>query len=202
MTAIPELLVASNNPGKIREIKYALNDLAGRILSLKEAGIFISPEENGATYLENATIKARAAAEHWPGWILADDSGLEVDALGGGPGIYSSRFAGENATDAENNTKLIHALEDIPEAKRTARFRCVAVLFHGESGQTFTAEGVCEGLIIQSLRGKNGFGFDPLFFLPSLHRTMAELTFEEKMQISHRALALKNLREKIKSLIT
>ncbi len=196
MTRIPDLLVASNNAGKIREISAAFRAFAERALSLKDAGIHISPEENGVSYLENALIKARAAAEHWPGWILADDSGLEVDALEGRPGIHSSRFAGENATDAENNAKLLATLAGIPESKRTARFRCVAVLYHGQTKRLLTAEGTCEGIIALSPRGENGFGFDPLFFLPSLGRTMAELTFEEKMRISHRAVALSKLKEK------
>ena len=194
MIKISRLLVASNNAGKIREIKHALSDMAGEILSLEEAGIRISPKETGQSYLENALIKARAAAAHWPGWILSDDSGLEVDALNGGPGIYSSRFAGETATDAENNEEMIRRLSGVPEHKRTARFRCVAVLMHGESGRTFTAEGTCEGLIRTVPRGKNGFGFDPLFFLPDLGRTLAELPFGDKMKISHRARALTALK--------
>ncbi len=196
--SLPDLLVASNNQGKIREIKDALDDQFGRILSLKEAGIHISPEETGNTYLENALIKAKAAADFWEGWILSDDSGLEVDALGGRPGVHSSRFAGEDATDARNNEKLLKFLKEVPEDKRTARFRCVVVLYQGKTQETLTAEGTCEGIITTSPKGTNGFGFDPLFYLPGLGRTMAELTFEEKMQISHRADALKQLKSKLK----
>ena len=196
--SLPDLLVASNNRGKIREIKYALDGQFGRILSLKEAGIHISPEETGDTYLENALIKAKAAADFWEGWILSDDSGLEVDALEGRPGVHSSRFAGEDATDARNNEKLLKLLKEVPEDKRTARFRCVVVLYHGKTQETLTAEGTCEGIITTSPKGTNGFGFDPLFYLPGLGRTMAELTFEEKMQISHRADALKQLKSKLK----
>jgi len=196
--SLPDLLVASNNQGKIREIKYALDGQFGRILSLKEAGIHISPEETGDTYLENALIKAKAAADFWEGWILSDDSGLEVDALGGRPGVHSSRFAGEDPTDAQNNEKLLKLLKEVPQDKRTARFRCVVVLYHGKTQETLTAEGTCEGIITTSPKGTNGFGFDPLFYLPGLGRTMAELTFEEKMQISHRANALKQLKSKLK----
>lgn len=194
---IPELLVASNNAGKIREIKYALKGLVKKILSLKEAGISISPEENGQNYLDNALIKARAAARYWEGWILADDSGLEVDILKGGPGIFSSRFAGINATDSENNEKLLKLLKNHPEKKRTARFRCIAVLYKGKGGLAITAEGTCDGIIISSPKGTNGFGYDPVFFISSLNHTMAELTFKEKMQISHRARALATLRRKV-----
>jgi len=196
---LPDLLVASNNQGKIREIKHALDDHFGKILSLKEAGIYISPKETGETYLDNALIKAEAAAAYWNGWILSDDSGLEVDALNGGPGIYSSRFAGEDATDEQNNAKLLNVLKDVPEEKRTARFRCVVVIYHGKTHETLTAEGTCEGIITTTPKGTHGFGFDPLFYLPGLGRTMAELTFEEKMQISHRANALKELKQRITS---
>ncbi len=198
----PDLLVASNNRGKIREIKYALQDSFGKILSLKEAGIRVSPEETGTSYLENALIKAEAAADFWKGWILADDSGLEVDALGGGPGIHSSRFAGETASDEGNNARLLEVLKGVPDEKRTARFRCVAVLLNGKTRASLTAEGICEGIIARAPRGTNGFGFDPLFFIPSLGRTMAELTFEEKMGISHRAIALKKLKVTITSIGT
>lgn len=197
MKKIPELLVASNNAGKIREIKYALNGLADKILSLKEVGIYISPKENGKSYLENALIKARAAANYWTGWILSDDSGLEVSTLDGRPGIHSSRFAGENATDAENNQKLLHLLLGLPGKQRAARFRCIVVLYHSKNGQNLMAEGTCKGLIISSPKGTNGFGFDPLFYIPALGKTMAELAFEEKMQVSHRARALAALREKV-----
>jgi XTP/dITP diphosphohydrolase len=198
--SLPDLIVASNNQGKIREIKYALDDQFGKILSLKEAGIHISPEETGKNYLENALIKAKAAAGFWEGWILSDDSGLEVDALNGGPGIYSSRFSGENATDERNNAKLLNILKDVPENKRTARFRCIVVLYDGKTGKTISAEGTCEGIITTSPKGTNGFGFDPLFYILQLGRTMAELTFEEKMQISHRANALKELKSKLRYL--
>ena len=195
---LPDLLVASNNQGKIREIKNALDDQFGKILSLKEAGIHISPEETGETYLDNALIKAEAAAAYWNGWILSDDSGLEVDALNGGPGIYSSRFAGEDATDERNNAKLLKSLKNVPEEKRTARFRCVVVLYDSKTGKTITAEGTCEGIITTTPKGTHGFGFDPLFYLPELNRTMAELSFEEKMQISHRARALARLRKMLR----
>jgi len=194
---LPKLLAASNNQGKILEIKDALKGIFDPILSLKEADIDISPEETGTAYLENALIKVSAAANFWNGWIIADDSGLEVDALEGRPGIFSSRFAGENATDEENNQKLLADLQGIPPEKRTALFRCVVVLAHGKGGRRLTAEGACKGLITQSLEGAGGFGYDPLFFLPDKERTMAELSFEEKMKVSHRAIALAALREVI-----
>jgi XTP/dITP diphosphohydrolase len=194
---LPKLLAASNNQGKILEIKDALKGIFDPILSLKEADIAISPEETGSAYLENALIKASAAANFWNGWIIADDSGLEVDALEGRPGIFSSRFAGENATDEENNQKLLVDLQEIPPEKRTALFRCVVVLAHGKGGRRLTAEGSCKGLITQSREGTGGFGYDPIFFLPEMKRTMAELSFEEKMQVSHRAIALAALRKLI-----
>ncbi len=194
MIDIQEVLVASNNAGKIREIKHALGTVVSRIRSLKEAGIEISPREDGSTYLENALIKAKTAAEHWNGWILSDDSGLEVDALNGQPGLHSSRFAGENATDDENNRKLLDLLKNLPDKDRTARFRCVVVLYTKDR-DPIIVEGTCEGLITSTPKGTNGFGYDPLFYLPSKQRTMAELTFEEKMEVSHRANALKKLKE-------
>ncbi len=200
MNNIPELLVASNNIGKIREIKYAMNGVTEKIVSLKEAGIHLSPQENGQSYLENALIKAKAAAKYWKGWVLSDDSGLEVDALNGAPGLHSSRFAGINATDADNNRKLLSNLSGIPENKRTAHFRCIAILYHSQVGYLLKGEGTCEGIITSSPRGKNGFGFDPLFLLPSLRRTLAELTFEEKMKVSHRARAIATLRKKFETM--
>jgi len=194
---ISELLVASNNAGKIREIKYALVGIFDKTCSLKEANIHVSPEESGKTYFENALIKAKTAAEFWDGWIISDDSGLEVDALKGGPGIFSSRFAGKNATDEKNNDKLLKLLRNVSGNDRTACFRCVVVLYRGKNGQTLTAEGNCEGIISSKPKGTHGFGYDPLFFIPPLNRTMAELSFEEKMKVSHRARALAALREKV-----
>ena len=189
------LLVASNNQGKIREIKTALKGVFNCILSLSEAGITLSPEETGTTYLENARIKAAAAVPFWRDWILSDDSGLEVAALGGKPGIFSSRFAGEASTDTENNLKLLNDMKNVAPGNRKALFRCVAVLVHGNSGNRFTAEGICEGVITSSPGGTGGFGYDPIFYIPRFGRTMAELTFEEKMQISHRAKALFKIRQ-------
>ncbi|MBU2703284.1 XTP/dITP diphosphohydrolase [Sporomusaceae bacterium BoRhaA] len=199
MEKIQEIIVATQNAGKVKEISQAMRHLPIKVLSLADCGTFPEPIENGGTFEENALLKARYYAALTGKPCLADDSGLEVDSLGKAPGVYSARYAGEHATDKENNHKLLQALAAMPEAKRTGRFRCVLALVESGDlhGFVLTTEGVCEGEILQQPRGEHGFGYDPLFFMPKLNKTLAEVTVEEKNQISHRGQALGKLVDKL-----
>lgn len=182
--------VATSNMGKLAEIRAALDFEGWRFYTADELGLpWPEPEETGETFEENARIKATFAHEHFGMPALADDSGLEVDALDGEPGVRSSRYAGPCASDEENNRRLLLALQDVPDAERTARFRCTMV-FVDESGCEIIATGTCEGRIGFEPKGEGGFGYDPLF-LPdeAPGRTMAELSPEEKDRISHRGRA-------------
>ena len=184
-----QLLVASSNPGKIREIRALLpTDLA--VVGLDDLGL-PSPEETGATFRENADFKALSAARASDMLALADDSGLEVDALAGAPGVRSARFAGEPPDDARNRKALLTALSGIPEERRTARFVC-AVTIATPDGIVGTSEGVVSGTILDHERGSRGFGYDPVFLLPN-GRTIAELLDEEKNAMSHRSAAIRKI---------
>lgn len=187
-----EVVIASKNAGKIAEIAVALQDLPVKVISLAELGEIPEAVEDGATFAENALTKARFYAGYTGKACLADDSGLEVDALGGEPGVYSARYAGESATDAQNNAKLLAKLKTVGDEKRTARFRCV-LAFVDNNGQTLTADGVCEGEILDAPRGAGGFGYDPLFYIPALGQTLAQISIAEKNTISHRGAALRNI---------
>lgn len=192
------VVVATNNAGKLVEIRATLDFPGWKFAAAGELDDkWPSPEETGTTFEANARIKAVAARERFAHAALADDSGLEVDALDGEPGVYSSRYAGPCATDADNNERLLLALKDVPERERTARFRCTMV-FIGEDGAEVVANGTCEGTIGFEPRGEGGFGYDPLF-LPNATpgRTMAELEVAEKNAISHRGAALRNLRDRL-----
>lgn len=182
------ILLATQNQGKVKELQNLLADTPIEVLSLRDIPDWEEVEETGSTFAENAKIKALAAAQQTGFIALADDSGLEVDALGGAPGVYSARYAGEPKDDEHNNDKLLQALETVPEEKRTARFRCALVIATPE-GQTFLTEGTVEGRILRGRRGQEGFGYDPLFFIPDFGRTMAELTLVQKNKISHRSQA-------------
>jgi len=188
------VVVATRNAGKLAEIRAALPFPGWRFVSSAELFDWPEVEETGETFEENARLKAQAAHERFGLPALADDSGLEVDALDGAPGVFSSRFAGECATDALNNERLLAVLAGVPAEKRTARFRCVMV-FIDEDGTETIAEGTCEGRIGFEPRGSGGFGYDPLM-LPDATpgRTMAELEMAEKNAISHRGAALRALR--------
>jgi XTP/dITP diphosphohydrolase len=183
-----KLLVATNNAGKLREYVALLDGLPFELTTLADEGIADEVEEVGQSMEENAVQKARAYAAISGLLTLADDSGLEVDALGGEPGPLSRRYAGESATDGERNEFLLAKLEDTPQEKRGARFRCVIAIATPEGGIE-TCEGVCEGVIAFDSRGGGGFGYDPIFHLPQLDRRVAELTLEEKNEMSHRARA-------------
>ena len=187
--ALPQLLIATTNAGKLEEIKALLKDMAIVLVSPVDIGISLQVEEDGTTYAENAAKKALAYARASNMLTLADDTGLEVDALEGAPGLYSSRFApGEQVTDARRRAYLLERLS--PFARPwTARFRCTVAIAKPE-GEVFFTEGVCPGEIIPEEKGAHGFGYDVIFLIPSLNKTMAELPMAVKNQISHRAKAV------------
>lgn len=191
-----ELLIASNNPNKIRELKEILGDRF-EMFSLKEKGIISDPEETGETFEENSEIKARFALEKSGIATLADDSGLAVEALNGEPGVFSARYSGEGATTEKNNALLLKNMENITD--RRAKFVCVITLLFPD-GRKIQAKGECHGEILLSPRGTNGFGYDPLFYVPEYKKTFAELTAEEKNAISHRAVALRAFEERLKNI--
>ena len=192
-----KLVFATGNEGKMREIREILKDLDVEIYSLKEAGIQMDAEENGKTFEENALIKARAAAEHTDAIVLADDSGLEIDYLGGKPGVYSARYLGEDTSYRIKNQNLIDRLEGVPAEQRTARFVCViAAVLPG--GRVLISRGTIEGIIGTEERGEGGFGYDPIFFLPEYGCSTAELSMEQKNVISHRGKALREMKEKLR----
>lgn len=195
---VKRIIFATGNAGKMREIREILADFGGEILSMKEAGISTDAEENGASYEENALIKARAVAEKaGDAVVLADDSGLEIDALGGEPGIYSARYLGEDTSYRVKNANLIERLAGVPEEKRTARFVCAiaAVL---PDGRELVTKAAVEGRIGYEEKGEGGFGYDPIFYVPEFGRTTAELSEEEKNQISHRGKALRLMKEELR----
>jgi XTP/dITP diphosphohydrolase len=184
------LVIATANPGKVRELRALLSDLPIELLAAEGMP---EVDETETTFAGNAELKARAAAA-WSGeWALADDSGLEVDALDGGPGVYSNRFAGEGTTEAQRNTRLLELLADTPPERRTARYKAV-VAIAAPDGRLWLNEGACEGVIINESRGDNGFGYDPHFFVPEHGKTMAELDPQLKNRISHRARAMTGAR--------
>jgi XTP/dITP diphosphohydrolase len=195
----PEVIVATQNRGKVREIKKVMKGLGFRILSLNDFSRVPQIKEDGKNFLENALKKARFYSRYFGRLTLADDSGLEVDVLRGRPGVYSARYAGEGASTQENNRKLLKEMEAIPLSKRGARFKCVLAVVSPE-GEEVVVEGSCRGRIGFKEVGKKGFGYDPLFVLPSYGKTMAQLSVEEKNRISHRGKALRKLRKLIEGL--
>ncbi|AET70634.1 non-canonical purine NTP pyrophosphatase, rdgB/HAM1 family [Desulfosporosinus orientis DSM 765] len=194
-----KIILATQNKGKIRELQDLLVDEDIQVLSLKDIEGWEDVEENGETFADNAMLKARAAVEKTGLIALADDSGLEVDALGGRPGVFSARFAGEPKDDERNNNKLLQLLRDVPEDKRSARFRCALVVATPD-GREFLTEGTVEGRILRERRGSDGFGYDPLFYVPDYSRTMAELTLAVKNKLSHRGQAFRKVIPILKSL--
>jgi XTP/dITP diphosphohydrolase len=193
------LVLASGNAGKLLELRAMLADLPLTIVPQRELGVDDVPE-TGTTFVENALIKARHASQVTGLPALADDSGLIVDALDGAPGLYSARYAGSPTDDAANNAKLLQALDGLPEAQRTARFYAVIVLLrHADDPQPLIAEGSWEGRILDAPRGHHGFGYNPVFLDPAQGLTAAEMPPEQKNRISHRALALQALRDRLAS---
>ncbi|MBI4788560.1 MAG: XTP/dITP diphosphatase [Chloroflexi bacterium] len=189
-----QLLIATHNRGKLIEYQGILAGLPLELVTLDHVGIKEDIAESGATFAENARLKATAYARASAMLTLADDSGLQVDALGGEPGVYSKRYAGEHATDAERVNYLLYKLKDVPAQARTARFRC-AIAIASPSGEVWESDGTVEGEIAFVPRGKNGFGYDPIFYFPKLGVTMAELPAFEKNKISHRAKAGERARQ-------
>jgi len=187
------IVLASNNAGKVREIADLLAPEQIRVIPQGELGIG-EAEETGLSFVENAILKARHAARASGLAAIADDSGIEVDALGGAPGIYSARFAGPGASDAANNAKLLELLAEVPDARRTARYQCLMVyLRHAEDPTPLICQGTWEGRILHAPVGENGFGYDPLFFVPEEGRSAAQLSAATKNRLSHRGQALTRL---------
>lgn len=203
------ILIATKNAGKVKEFAHAFGKLGRTVASLNDYPELADIPENGVTFAENARTKAQTAGDALGVIALADDSGLRVEALGGAPGVYSARYAGEGAADGDNNAKLLRELEalGLPDAEEPlpdgtrllskAQFVCALALYDPATGGFIEAEGTVDGFIASRPRGEGGFGYDPLFWLPKLGRAMAELTKEEKQRISHRGAALKRLTEKL-----
>lgn len=196
------LLVATNNPGKLREYRHLLRDLPLEITGLREEEIDFEPEETGSTFEENAILKARAFAQRSGLPTLADDSGLEIDALDGAPGVTSARYGGtQRGEDTQRYNLVLQQLEGVPWAERTARFRCV-IAIAAPAGLMETAEGKVEGVIALEPRGEHGFGYDPIFFIPDFDCTLAQLAPDTKNRISHRARAARAALPIIQRLVT
>lgn len=195
-----EIVIATKNPGKLREIEELLRDMEVRILSLKDFP-YLSPIEEEGSFWENALKKARIVAHQTERVTIADDSGLEVDFLQGEPGVRSARFAGERVSDEDNNRKLLQLLESVPPSQRGASFRCVIAVVDPRGRETWV-EGTCQGVIGERERGENGFGYDPLFLIPELGKTLAELPLKEKNRVSHRGKALAVLKEVLRGFLS
>ena len=194
------LVIATHNKDKIAEIERLLRNCNYKLHAISDFEGTSEVEEDGATILNNAVKKARVAAEQTGLMALADDTGLEVDALDGAPGVFSSRFAGENVTYDDNNRKLLQSLQGVHKENRTAKFRCVIAIVR--NAKVWTVEGVCEGLILESPRGTNGFGYDPVFYVPEEGKTFAEMEIEYKNRISHRGKALETAKVLLNELAT
>lgn len=193
------VVLATGNAGKVRELAALLADFGLDIIAQTELGVD-SADETGLTFIENAILKARHAARITGLPAIADDSGLAVDALGGAPGIYSARYAGEDASDRQNLEKLLATLESVPDDKRQAQFHCVLVyLRHAEDPTPLVCHGSWAGVIARTPAGEGGFGYDPIFYVPSVGKTAAELSRDEKSAISHRGQALKLLLEAMRN---
>lgn len=189
-----KIIFATGNQGKMREIRQIMTDMDVEVVSMKEAGIFTDIEENGTTFEENALIKARAIAGKANAIVLADDSGLEIDFLDKAPGVLSARYLGEDTPYEVKNAHILELLKDVQQNERSARFVCsIAAVF--PDGREFTTYATIEGEIALKSAGENGFGYDPIFFVPEFGKTTAELTAEEKNKISHRGKALTMMKE-------
>lgn len=196
---VNRIIFATGNQGKLKEIQEILSDFDIQVISMKDAGINIEIEENGKTFEENAVIKAKAIHDVTGEAVLADDSGLEIDYLGGEPGIYSARYMGEDTSYRIKNANLIRRLDGVPDEQRTARFVC-AIALVTEDGSTITTRGTFEGQIGYEEKGTNGFGYDPIFYVPEHGCYSAELSPEAKNAISHRGQALRKMKEEIRKL--
>ena len=190
---MPQVVLGSRNPGKAREIAALLNPLGIELLSVTEFPGVADVVEDGSSFEENASKKARETALAVNRWVIAEDSGLAVDALGGAPGIYSARFSGEGATDEKNNRKLIQELEGVPDAKRGAKYVCHVAVADATGEVRLNVECECRGWITTEPRGSNGFGYDPYFLIPEYHQTFGELSPLVKKVLSHRARAMRSV---------
>lgn len=200
MLKLKEILIATKNKGKVREFEELFSKFGIEVKSLLDIENAVDVVEDGETFQENAAKKAKTISQQFNIPALADDSGLIVDALDGRPGVFSARYAGDDKDDQANLQKVLDELKEVPDQKRLARFHCsLAFAIPGE--EMIIVDGTCEGLITDQPKGNNGFGYDPIVYVPSLGKTMAELTKEEKNKISHRAVALKKLREKLESIL-
>lgn len=193
-----KIIFATGNEGKMKEVRMILKELNVPVLSLKEAGISAEINENGRTFTENAVIKATEIQKFTDAVVLADDSGLEIDCLDKEPGIYSARYMGEDTSYDIKNTAILERLAGVPEEKRTARFVC-AIAAALPDGTVLTSDGVMEGRIGHEIAGENGFGYDPIFYLPEFGCTSAEISPEQKNEISHRGKALVKMKELLKN---
>ena len=192
-----QIVFATGNEGKVKEVKMIMRDLGMEVISLKEAGIIANVEENGVTFEENAILKAKEIAEHTNAIVLADDSGLEIDFLNKEPGIYSARYLGEDTSYAIKNKVILERMEGADDKARSARFVCaMAAVF--PDGEVVVSRGVMEGMIGYEIQGENGFGYDPIFYLPEYHATSAQISPEIKNKISHRGTALELMKLEIK----
>lgn len=191
-----KILFATSNEGKMREVRMILKGVPAQVFSLKEAGIFVDVVEDGETFEENAVIKVQALRPYWDGIILADDSGLEVDYLGKAPGVHSARFMGYDTSYDIKNQAIIDKLDGVEGDDRSARFVCV-IAASLPDGQILTARGTIEGVIAKEQAGVGGFGYDPIVYVPSLGKTTAEISAEEKNEISHRGKALRQIKEQL-----
>lgn len=193
-----KIIFATGNEGKMKEVRMILKELNVPVLSLKEAGISADIDENGRTFTENAVIKATEIQKYTDAVVLADDSGLEIDYLNKEPGVYSARYMGEDTSYDIKNTAILERLAGVPEEKRTARFVC-AIAAALPDGTVLTSDGVMEGRIGHEIAGENGFGYDPIFYLPEFGCTSAEISPEQKNEISHRGKALVKMKELLKN---
>ena len=195
-----EILFATSNAGKAKEVQAMFSDLDVDVKTLREEGIDVAIEENGQTFAENALIKAKAIAGMTDKIVLADDSGLVVDYLNGEPGIYSARYMGEDTSYDIKNARILERMEGVPDDQRTARFVCaMAAIMPG--GEVICTEGIMEGLIGYEMKGTNGFGYDPIFYLPEYGMTSSEISPEKKNEISHRGKALRKMQDDLKKRI-
>lgn len=194
-----QVVIATKNKGKAKDFEALFTPIGYEVVTMFDVAPDMDIEETGTTFEENAILKAETLSNALQTIVIADDSGLSVDALNGEPGVYSARYAGDHDDEA-NIVKVLENLKDVEDEKRTARFSC-ALAIAGPTIQTTTVFGTCEGVILREKRGTNGFGYDPIFFVPSLNRAMAELTAEEKGTISHRGNAIRKLAEIIPSLL-
>ncbi|MCG7346410.1 XTP/dITP diphosphatase [Sporosarcina sp. ACRSL] len=195
-----KLMIATNNKGKAKDFETLFSPYGFEVQTLNDLDQDIDVEETGVTFEENAVLKAEEVSKLLGIIVIADDSGLEIDKLKGAPGVYSARYAGEQKNDEANIDKVLSELQGVPQQERTARFRCVLAVA-GPGVETVTFSGSCEGLILEERRGTNGFGYDPIFYVPEKGRAMAELSPEEKGEISHRGAALRQLKEQLPRLL-